>query len=166
MVSSLIPWVWIRTECIPSSISMTPTLTVWWTFPTLMFSEFWFCITPSPWKMGCRETFSARSCSLSPWSCSPPRWLLAVLLTWRSASCSHLGVGSHRGAGGWGSYIWKSKCSVASFAYGWYSVSHIHSSPVPGFLNFTRLPIFQNYLYLFPILFWERNVDFILWMYL
>lgn len=45
---------------------------------------------------------------------------------------SHVGVGSHPGAGGWGSYIWESRCFVASFAKNWHSVSHIHSSPGPG----------------------------------
>lgn len=142
MVSSLTPRVWIRTGC-------NPILNIYdsssYNVVGLSNSDvFWVLILHPSFSL--ENGVSGNILCLSPWPCSPPRRLLAVLLTWRTASCSHLGLVPTQGQ--------EDKAAIskrvdvwASFAKGIFTLLL-----TLDFLNFTRVLIFQNYLFSYSIL--------------
>lgn len=164
MVSRLTSQVWIRNKCDPHHQYIHDTLLLFCGSSQLScFLSLWFCVPLSPWKTGCQRTCSAWSGSYSPWSGSSPRQLLAIFLTWKTSSCSHLGVGSHQGAGGWDSYIWESRLSNSSCSkFCWRLIQcvlySLFSWPRTFWLHkAANVPK----LSLFPVLLWGRRVEFL-----
>lgn len=130
-------------------------------FPTLMFSESLILSLLSLQNTMSGNTLcQSYNCS---WPSLPPKQLLANPLTWKTSSCSHLGIGFQQRAGGWGSALWESRRFCGKFC--WYNVSYVHSSPGPG-LSEVYMTANLPRLFLFHILLWARRVDLCFCIYL